>query len=266
MGLGDPRIRVFITWCKIQRTKRTRILIHENVAGFPVWFAQALLPDYDLHALHVDTKSVGFGLMSRSRQYLICYHKERTLSLHDPTTVFQHVRASLETTIWPDQALVADVADIREEEVRVCMARGIPIGPYTGDLSHVFSANEIRYLHTYLAEFWNRFSVHPLTVPFLCVHLGDNPQNRLSWSAAGRIPTLRKSMGFLYFPSARRWLTRRELLALLGWPTFPHLARAMQTEQLIVDPSTASFMLGNAMHLPCVSSVLAVALCCARFR
>jgi len=65
-------------------------------------------------------------------------------------------------------------------------------------------------------------------------NLGDNPTNRLSWSAGGRLPGFRKSAGKLWHPASRRFLTDNERLATLGFPVYPPLAEAGRTSLLVV--------------------------------
>jgi hypothetical protein len=93
-------------------------------------------------------------------------------------------------------------------------------------------------------------------------NLGDNPDNRLCWSAAGRIPAFRRSAGRVWFAREKRWLTDSERLACLGFPVTESLARAAKCPRLHMDSKQASHMAGNAWHVGNAGLVLTVALSC----
>lgn len=66
------------------------------------------------------------------------------------------------------------------------------------DLKYLLSGSELEYLEAYEHE-WNARFGHPAREDPNCfLNLGDNPDNRLSWSAAGKVPGMRKSAGRLW--------------------------------------------------------------------
>eukprot|EP00973_Karenia_brevis_P008658 1171334-Karenia_brevis.AAC.1 len=59
---------------------------------------------------------------------------------------------------------------------------------------------------------------------WLALNLSDNPENRLSWSLTGAIPTYRTGTSKVYFPYYKRFLTTTERLVTLGFPMHAELA------------------------------------------
>ena len=104
--------------------------------------------------------------------------------------------------------------------------------------------------------------------PDLVVHLGDNPENRLIWSAhSGRIPTLRRGSGKLYSPFLQRWMVPVEKLSALGFPVTKDTAVAMGVPMLpVADYLRASSVAGNSFHFSTAAVVQLVALSCYRMR
>lgn len=91
-------------------------------------------------------------------------------------------------------------------------------------------------------------------------HANDDPDARCVWSGLnGHIPTLRRCMGPIYCPNVKRPALPSELLMSMGWrpndylDTFP-IDNAPKMQRL----------LGNAMHLGSVSSVIMIALACVK--
>lgn len=102
----------------------------------------------------------------------------------------------------------------------------------------------------------------PESDPNLVYFLGDNPWNRIVWSAtSGKLPTLRMNRGILWIPHRSRFLTSRERLASMGFPVSLEMAQAMGTMEVpIKDINRASSVAGNAMHFGVVGLVQMTAL------
>lgn len=107
-----------------------------------------------------------------------------------------------------------------------------------------------------------RAKQNPEFDPDLVYFLGDNPWNRIVWSAAsGRLPTLRMNRGLMWIPHRSRWLTARERLASMGFPVTQAMAEAMGSMEIpIKDVQRASSAAGNAMHFGVAGLVQMVAL------
>ena len=100
--------------------------------------------------------------------------------------------------------------------------------------------------------------------PWFVFYLGDNPENRRTWSAhSGKLPTFRVGRGLHWSASARRWLVAREKLAALGFPCDSASAAAMGVPEIPIKcTKRASAVAGNAMHFGSVAVAQLVTLCC----
>ena len=108
------------------------------------------------------------------------------------------------------------------------------------------------------------FKKAPDDDPDLFFYLGDNPENRRTWSAhSGKLPTFRVGRGLHWSASARRWLVAREKLAALGFPCDSASAAAMGVPEIPIKcTKRASAVAGNAMHFGSVAVAQLVTLCC----
>ncbi len=104
------------------------------------------------------------------------------------------------------------------------------------------------------------------------LHLGDNPTKRVVWSACSNaIPTLRHSMGRLWIKGKGRWILQKELFRAMGWKikvtrlvwrvvVFSSIDVLAQICPQAPADWNLSPLLGNSMHLACITAVAAVAL------
>ena len=73
-------------------------------------------------------------------------------------------------------------------------------------MKYLLNARERKAVSHALQAYRKKFHKDPMTDPDLVIFLGDNPAERLSWSAvSGRLPTLRMNRGKLYSPMRKRW-------------------------------------------------------------
>ena len=131
--------------------------------------------------------------------------------------------------------------------------------------------NQYRYLLTpsevvnlgHFEEMWLEQTGLPAQeCPDAFFNLKDNPHERAMWSLNGKLPAFRARGGRIWNPHRRRWLTSREMLACLGYPTMYSLAAAGRCPVFQADGPHASKMAGNAWHMHCAGVVLLVALSC----
>ena len=117
-------------------------------------------------------------------------------------------------------------------------------------------------------HYLKKFGHAPAQNRNLVLHLGDNPQKFLNWSAkSGRLPTRRLASSKLWHFQEKRWLTAKEVLCSLGFPATPETALAMGVPMLALkDSKRAAHLAGNAMHFSTVSIVLLVALAACQLR
>jgi hypothetical protein len=115
-----------------------------------------------------------------------------------------------------------------------------------------------------LAEYNRRFGKSGVDDPNLFVHLGDNPDRYLCWSAVSkRIPTFRTGAGKVYCPHRELWLLPKDRLACLGYPVVESMARSMGVPGLpVADVPRAAAIAGNAFHFGCVAIIQLTALAC----
>lgn len=98
----------------------------------------------------------------------------------------------------------------------------------------------------------------------LFMYLGDNPRNRVTWTAVSRkISTFRVGCGKHWHCASNRWLTGREKLACLGYPVTPDAAHAMGCPVLPIRcTKRASQLAGNCMHFNNVAVMQLLCLSC----
>ena len=116
--------------------------------------------------------------------------------------------------------------------------------------------------------YYERFSAPAKSDPDLIVHLGDNPQKWLCWSAvSGRVPTFRTGGGFLYNPHLQSWMLPKDKLSALGFPVIDSVANAMGVKPVpVADHFRAASIAGNSFHFSTVAIVQLVALACYRLK
>ena len=91
-------------------------------------------------------------------------------------------------------------------------------------------------------------------------HANDDPDARCIWSNLnGHIPTLRRCMGPVYCPNVKRPALSSELMMSMGWRPEDYL----DTFPINNGPKMQR-LLGNAMHLGSISTVIMIALACVR--
>jgi hypothetical protein len=134
------------------------------------------------------------------------------------------------------------------------------------DLFYLLTDREKKGVRDYGKAYKKRFKRKPELDKNLFVYLGDNPTNRLTWSAVSKkIPTLRMSGGKMWNMKARRWLTGREKLSSLGFPVTDDVASTMGVPPLPVrDTKRASSVAGNAMNFSSVAIMQLISLVCFR--
>ena len=59
-------------------------------------------------------------------------------------------------------------------------------------------------------------------------------------------------------------MTHRELMAVMGWPTYDFISDNYGSPTLHVASKDLSFMLGNSMHVAVIATVTTVALACVK--
>lgn len=94
LGKEDPRISCLIAWACIHSKLKTKVLIHENVVGFPQSLLEELLPDYCIFAIKSEPADSGFACVRRTRLYHILIRRDVQI-LRDPSTTYTELSAAL---------------------------------------------------------------------------------------------------------------------------------------------------------------------------
>jgi hypothetical protein len=271
----------FLCWARVIRAStQLRLVIFENVPEFPHWLLEFAFGDcFWMHRLHVSPADCGFSLVRRDRVYVLLIHKQRAVMTNCPHTMQEMMVACMANVqTVPMHALVAGPQEIYDEVLQLAVRRkiipGIPgaagIMGLTGPMGllrpyDVLNPREQQAIMVYNSLFQLRGGGRPDTVPSLFYFLGDNPQVRCSWSLHGRLPTMRTNAGLLWSPWAQRFLTHRERFAVMGYPVYLELAAAMGvTGWSLPDTVAMRQVLGNAMHVACVTMTLLIGLSCVR--
>jgi site-specific DNA-cytosine methylase len=154
------------------------------------------------------------------------------------------------------------------EASQICNTRRIPFWPLMSssnftikDWSFTLSATEQAYNQVFHQKFFVRQGFRAECNPDAIWSFQDNPNNRVSWTAAsGRIPTYRTGNPRLWSPYYKRIVTVRERAASMGFCSYKVLAQHSLSP--LCNPD--NHMIGNAMHVPSASLVIAAYLACHR--
>lgn len=98
LGKEDHRISCLIAWACIHRKQKTKVLIHENVVGFPQSLLEELLPEYCIFAIKSEPADSGFACVRRTRLYHILIREDVQI-LRDPSTTYKELSAALRSAV-----------------------------------------------------------------------------------------------------------------------------------------------------------------------
>ncbi len=270
LGRRHGLIALLIAWCHWLRTSSAQWAIHENVVGFDGDVLTELLSDmYQIVAVKVSPNDLGYSIVRRKRIYHILYlrgHVEEAFSMQG---MYDKVceAAQAELTCPPLNAFFfgAGAADLCVEENRARKRRRLsPVKNASGDWTYLLTAKQRSYLQEYVRLWQVKRGSLPEDDPDCVFDLGQNPAKRPSYSLRGALPTLRHTKSTMWSPGRKRWLVARELAAVCGYPVT--VATAAEA-QVPLDAAAALYtqpMLGNAMHVSNVGTVMSVALACLR--
>lgn len=281
-GIQGPTMVAFLCWARLVcASTQLRLVVFENVPEFPQWLLEfAFGHAFWLHRIAVSPSDCGLGLVRRDRVYVLMIPKQRAILTHCPHEMHDLMVASMaHVQTVPGHALLAGPAEVWDEVAELSTRRSRQLrgsrgsrGPRAEGFqqirpSDVLTPRERDAINTYDYLYWRRVGNNPESNLSLFYFLGDNPQARCSWSLHGRLPTMRTNAGLLWSPWARRFLTHRERFAVMGYPVYLELAAAMGvTAPAWCLPDTVAMrqVLGNAMHVACVTMMLLVGLSCVK--
>jgi site-specific DNA-cytosine methylase len=206
LGIEGETMEVFMAHARWAIVSGIKILLIENVPQLPLELIEDLYgADFNIYSFILDPSDAGFEMLSRKRQFILLVSRaqaELTVDVHTiMDAVFESVKAArrqLLPLMMPSACFCATPDEVREEEVHLAQKRKIKVKKNIGfDKSYLINKNERIRLKLYLKMWRRKFGVAAKDDPNCLVHLGDNPAERLVWSAGGKVPSLRKSMGML---------------------------------------------------------------------
>ncbi|CAE7811025.1 unnamed protein product [Symbiodinium sp. CCMP2592] len=217
---------------------------------------------YDIQQLWVTPSDQGHAAVARARTYLILARLGQVEQVHDPSFVYDQVTDNIKARVQtrPRDYFVATRNQVLQEAQHTARVRNVVFRKVSWlscsgtccarRLDSLLNEREQRAWKCVRQRYRNVFQRRAASDPDLVVHLGDNPENRLIWSAhSGKIPTLRRGSGKLYIPFLQRWMVPVEKLSALGFPVTKDTAIAMGVPMLpVVDHLRASSVAGNSFH------------------
>ena len=83
------------------------------------------------------------------------------------------------------------------------------------------------------------------------------------WSSCtAQMPTFRRNTAVIWSRQLRRWMTKKERLACMGFPVYGTLASAARIPRDDITPKAPSSCIGNAMHVANVGCAIAMMCLC----
>ena len=268
-GRNGPHNKLFVAYVSYHIRRGTKVLIHENVAGFDVEYACMLLgPFFTCFVLYVEAEHAGYGGVARTRCIIIAYRHASCRVVRDVLLTYQTVTEQLRKPEATAADLFTATADeIRLEEEEQCRVRRL-VPRYCGDLQYALHPTLQKYIRGFDFMYWSEYNDLPSVVEYLLYNLQDNPNGRKTWSAVSRrMPSLRRDSRFVWSPFHRRWLSFYERMAALGFPIYPEAAVAAGVAQFLPpdrDVSTQQ-MIGDTIHVANIGIVIGIALACVEF-
>ncbi|CAE7248679.1 unnamed protein product [Symbiodinium sp. CCMP2456] len=269
-GREGPTATVFACHAKLHIHLGTPLLVIENVQELDMQMIRLLYGRYyHIQQLCVSPGDQGHAAVARDRTYLILARLGQVEQVHDPRLVYEQVSDNIKARARtrPRDYFVATRSQVIQEAQHTARVRNMFFRK-AHRMDSLFNDRERRAWRCVRQRYRAVFQKRAASDPDLVVHLGDNPENRLIWSAhSGKIPTLRRGSGKLYSPFLRRWMVPVEKLSALGFPVTKDTAIAMGVPMLpVADPLRASSVAGNSFHFSTACVAQLVALSCYRMR
>jgi hypothetical protein len=257
-----------VAWARAHTLKRTKVVIGENTTN--IWSAavRANFPYHNFQRVELAPSDVMFSLQGRPRSFFLLTSDE--VEIVTPwSEVVDAIKDVLGAHIvMPSAALLADDAEIRGEELAMSVVRDIaPMRDYGSwrDLSYLLTPHEIGYCRMYEHIRRCKHGNNPAGLDWM-YHLGDNPAQRLCWSERGSIPTFRRNCTMMWIPALGRWVTMKEKMASMGWPSYAAFEQRLGVALTVPTPGEGRRLLGNSMHVASVGVATLAALASIRLR
>ena len=231
-------IILLLTWALWVRWAAPLFLLHENVVGFDVGFLEWLLGDlYCVVALRADPWQVGLHFARRPRIYVTLWLISKIEAVADITDTYSKVVAafarefpckfplsSVFVATEDDVQSEYDAAKGRKQKKRQRLDEEVrPSG--SGKFEALLTAKQQGYLKIYEYK-WKLLHTQAPNEDASCLFdLSQNPEKKPRQSRGGMAPTVLKKSHRLWSPFLGRWLLKKELAVMLGFPTTNDFAK-----------------------------------------
>ena len=256
-GLRGKRAHLLFAWLRLQLALLTPIIFLENVPQFCVDFLYEVMGDrYNIVVILCGPQHVGFRFARRERLYIALLRKGAVLILRDIHKVMNAVCRALQNSVVLSDMFLAQPQEVLAERNQCLQARGFVSGgcaPVFGSSTRLLLTPAEQERAKYYTDcWWQCCGKAPETEPNLVYFLGDNPDGGwLSWSGPSgtesnfALPVIRNGskVRLLWIPSLHRFMTRREILACMGFPSYVQLAHTYRL------PNTFSLSLAESNHI-----------------
>ena len=211
----------------------------------------------------MDPEDVGYQLIRRTRLGFVLL-KKGVVNFHlDFYAMHNCMVAELrsKTNTQPCDCLLGTQADIAEEVAEMTCSRQHlkkRLSPICR-ASDYCTVRERRVIKHYMKKSHH----HNMCKKNVIVYLGDDGKY-LHGISDQRISTFRHSGGLYWALGHDRWVLVKEMLAAMGWPTFPHLSDAALVPIAIpkMPKSILRKKIGNSMHVANLGVLILCALLC----
>lgn len=153
-GIFGKQFIIFITWVKVCKHQRPKIIVHENVPQFPVTLLHEYFSDdYWIFCIETDAQDLGLYAMSRPRSYAIMYDKLQINVLRNPSELFAHLSQFVRAFSYcgnPNDLFVSNIDDLRMEMLPLALERGLDIEQALLDWTLFLTVEEKVRLQGYL--------------------------------------------------------------------------------------------------------------------
>ena len=269
-GMQHEDTKQFWAWVRIIRHDRPRLVIHENVWGFPdSWLVEGLGDLYEVVPLSVQPADAGFAFMRRSRRYHVLALRD-VVALSSLQDVYALLVDSLakDVSAWPQWVWRATTEELECElaAASACQqlsSRGDAGMPGQGQWWPMLTLSQQTYVEGYADSWKKKHGSNPEEVAACVFELSDTPQYKAAGAAA--LPTVRQRTARWWSPMHRRWMLPREKAACMGFPVYDDLAFVARTQLDKLTVEHARYI-GNAMHVANVGMVMLAAMFAAEWR
>ena len=263
--LNGKTMELWAVFAYKHRMQGTPCIIIENLQDeIVVWLIYYFFSDmYHIHYVTMDPEDVGYQLIRRTRLGFVLL-KKGVVNFHlDFYAMHNCMVAELrsKTNTQPCDCLLGTKADIAEEVAEMTCSRQ-HLKKRLSPIRHASDYCTVRERGV-IKHYMKKSHHHNMCKKNVIVYLGDDGKY-LHGISDQRISTFRHSGGLYWALGHDRWVLVKEMLAAMGWPTFPHLSHAALVPIAIpkMPKSILRKKIGNSMHVANLGVLILCALLC----